>query len=126
MLENIQDLNFESYIHDIEDIDIKEICFDKKSNKIVNLVLFFGDTIGNFTDENHVWSNLKNSLGKDDLLIVSNKLDKNENKSRFDEQKTYYQRYLFVPNLLGIDISKPKISFIFNEKKTSSVCVFGA
>ena len=35
LLENIKNLNFESYIRDIEENDIKEICFETK-NKSLN------------------------------------------------------------------------------------------
>ena len=118
----IDNLNFVSYIHDIEESDIKEICFDNKIEKTVNLILFIGGTVGNFTNQDHIWSNLKNSLGKNDLLIISNKLDKNESKSRFDGVKKYYQRYLYIPNLLGLETINPKLHFIFNEKKQARCC----
>lgn len=121
LISEIKNLDFVSYIHDIEESDIKEICFNSKNKKIVNLVLFIGDTIGN-NKENRIWSNLCSSLGQDDILIITNKVDKNNNKTDFVAQKKYSKLLLNTAKILDLVETKPKLHFIYNEKKQARCC----
>ena len=121
--ENIKNLNFESYIRDIEENDIKEICFETKNERIMNILLFI-DTIGNFNNQSHVWSNLYRSLGNEDLLIISNKLDKNQNKSNFSSPSLVTNLLLNAPRMLNLVEENPKIHYILMKKNKLGVLIW--
>ena len=119
---NINFCAFKDYVHDIEGLDINEICFEEKKSKTVNLILFLG-IMGNIDDANHVWSNLRRSLDSEDILIVSDKLDKNQNRTDFTGPKNHQNILLWIPEILGFDIKNPKLHFVFDELKQAR-CVY--
>jgi len=58
--------------------------FGEDAGSTANLVLFLGGTLSNFRDPSHVLSTIHNSMGKNDLLFFTKKLD-TERARRFFE-----------------------------------------
>jgi uncharacterized SAM-dependent methyltransferase len=110
-------LKFKSYVRDLELDNIADICFNnKESEEVINIIVFVGDTIGNFRDQDIVLKNIKNSLDDEDILVVGNKLGTYVNKATLGHVEVKNPIHLIVPNLLGIDTQACGTSFRFDEQ----------
>lgn len=70
--------NDQYFVHDISNHSINKFLFRNNDESIGKLVFFIGSTIENIRDYLTVLRLLKNSLNKDDILVLGNTL-KNEN-----------------------------------------------
>lgn len=81
-------VKFERHVADVGFDKFNEVLhpdsFSPNERPVLNLVLFLGGTIANLRDPDHALRTIYNSLGKDDLLIVSRKLDTPEARRFFD------------------------------------------
>ncbi len=116
-------LNFTSYVHDIEKYDIANILFnEKKGGNVLNIVLLVGATIGNVKNQRWLYDNIRYGFDDRDIFIVTNKLEKADNKTDFIEPLTKHpERHLWIPDLLGIDLESPELVFYYDEEEKAKV-----
>jgi uncharacterized SAM-dependent methyltransferase len=92
-----------------------------KNGIVKNVVLFLGSTLSNFRDPQQPLTTIRDSMGKDDLLILSKQLDTQQSRRYFD----YYTedgivfgmppKSKFVIDLFNIDESLYDIEPYFDE-----------
>ncbi len=100
-----------------------------KDETIQNVVLFLGGTLSNFREESQPLHTVRDSMGKDDLLIFTRQLDTPKARRYFDfgsghghpsEQQrgpTLTPKSKFALDLLNIDPSLYDVEFSFDEEK---------
>jgi len=105
MKEWYPNIEVNNIVADIEQILIRDLLFNNKlkNRKSCNILLFIGATLGNVANRQQVLSNLKNSMGSDDILILDNGLDTPEWRSSFPsfENPLVRSMLLWLPELLG-------------------------
>ncbi|HSE29307.1 MAG TPA: L-histidine N(alpha)-methyltransferase [Candidatus Saccharimonadales bacterium] len=100
--------NFEGDIRDVTYERFSEVIAKDKNDKSVNLLLFLGGTLCNFQSMNDALRVLYGSMGPDDYLIHSQKLDTIRNRSIFSFERSRGEKklasnYRTVVDLLNID-----------------------
>lgn len=62
------------YVHDFEDGHFADLVVDQREPKTVNLLCFFGSTLGNMISRHRALANLRDSMTEGDLLWIGNTL----------------------------------------------------
>ena len=101
--------NFSDYANPFRDTDT------------INFIAFIGSTIGNCTDQRTILTHLRESLIKDDIMILTNRLDNNIDKTRFNHLLEKNDRKLWIPAMLGIDTGEVQFHSMYDEKKDARV-----
>jgi uncharacterized SAM-dependent methyltransferase len=112
----------ESYLRDITYERFDELLRANESNgKVLNIVLFLGGTIGNFRDPKQALITIRDSIGKDDILITSDELD-SENARLFDgfrigvkSEEDVITRNTLLLGLMGINRSMYELEQFFDD-----------
>jgi len=105
---------------DFELGNFSEVTYDLKSDGYSNLLLFLGSTLGNFSDRNRVLTNMRDSMGSDDFLIVGVEMT---NLSKINKLLPHYtgkevlDLTYNVPLKIGIKKSSVKNDVTWNEKE---------
>lgn len=117
-------VQFEAHVRDINYDRFNDLIMTESFGKegIINLVLFLGDTISNFRDSDHALTTIHDSMGKNDLLIFSGKLDTEKSRRYFDFNVASRDPRLgfrgkTMLDLLGIDASYYSVEEIFNKER---------
>lgn len=102
---HILDINYDKFNH-----LLVSDSFAPKNTSIINIALFLGGTIANLRDPDLALRNIYNSLGKEDLMVMSRKLDTTESRRFFDfaaapKDGKLADQEKVIPDLLGIDQS---------------------
>jgi hypothetical protein len=100
------ELSTESIICDIESDDLVDVLYNLKSPNTINLVLFTGSTIGSMDDEEYVLKNLERTLGKNDLLMLSNKIVQEIAKTQTGHIQENLEQLFWIPKLLGLELNQ--------------------
>jgi uncharacterized SAM-dependent methyltransferase len=112
---HVRDVSHEQFGETISD------TYDTDASSTLNIVLFLGGTIGNFREPSISLRAIRESLGKDDILITSDEFD-NENARKFfgsANLETFTNvslRNQLLLELLGLDDSMYEMEHIFEEK----------
>lgn len=81
-------IEIEGHIRDIHHDRFDDLLladsFRKDATSTANLVLFMGGTISNFREPDRALSTIHDSMGKNDLMILSKKLDTESSRRYFD------------------------------------------
>ena len=118
LTKNIPNVNYVNCIHDLEKSDFATDLFLEKTAKSINLIFFVGDTLGNMENIQRTIENLRYSLDKDDILIISNKIDTLEKRTQF-EPLSQNNPHSWLVKEFGIDIDLANLGTEFNEKSSS-------
>jgi len=116
----------EKYIRDINSEHFREALsddtFGKDASRTLNIVLFLAGPIVNFREPENALQTIRESMGKDDLLITTLKCDTSQSRRFFDfnvESDTgllnYHDKYLL--DLLNIQDSYYDLEQFFDESK---------
>lgn len=119
---HIRDINYDRF----EDLLIAN-SFKADNNSAINLVLFFGGTISNFRDPDQALKIINNSMGKNDIFMLTRKLDTEATRRYFDfaassddtDDSDIKEKNML--NLLGIDESFYVIERYFDHEKMARV-----
>jgi len=120
-------INLERYVRDINyerfyDLLVEE-SFLSDSNDTLNIVLFLGGTITNLREPDQALRNINASMGRDDLLILTRKLDTEAARRHFDfdveEITPIAPQEKLVLDLLNIDPAFYTIEQFFDENTRS-------
>ena len=114
-------ITIESHIRDIvydrfDDLLVPEL-FSDTNTTTANLVLFFGGTLNNLREPDHALMTIRDSMSKNDLLIVSKKLDTETSRRYFEPTFTSNHAIELVMQLLNIDKAYYTVEHNFDEKK---------
>ncbi len=98
---------------------ITDITRTKNPDDTLNLVLFTGNTLGLFPFPDEILHNIYHSLGRNDLLIFTQKIDTVSNRRLFDiaQSGTLNKFYKFMPDLLGIEDDFYDLELGFDETR---------
>lgn len=105
---------------DFELGNFADITYDLKEQGYSNLLCFLGSTIGNFSDRNRVLTNLRDSMGSDDFLLIGVEMT---NFSKIHKLIPHYlakeaENLVYtVAKFIGINNTNSKYSVVWNEQK---------
>jgi len=117
---------FEAHVRDINydrfDDLVAGDSFGEEAESTVNIVLFLGGTIVNFREPAHSLHNIHDSMGKNDLLIFSLRLDSGRSRRYFDfttasSTSTKGFRGKDLLDLLNIDEGHYELEQFFDAEK---------
>lgn len=113
------EVQFEGYVRDINydrfnDLIVTE-SLGENAGSTLNLIFFLGGTINNFREPNHALSTIHDSMGKNDLLFFSKKLDTENSRRYFEMAISGNQELDLVLKLLNIDESLYDVEQFFDE-----------
>lgn len=102
------DVDFKGYLLDFETNNFKEIALENKQQKerlkIVNLLVYLGETIGNHVNRLTVFNNFRNSLNKEDILMLTFSLSLPNYNPEFNcRNHISYNAYNYFIDLLNIN-----------------------
>jgi len=115
------DLKIESkpVLIDFESGQFSDVMYNLKQNGSVNLMVFFGSTLGNHSDLNRVLSNFRDSMTSRDYLIIGVELT---NLSKINKIISHYDNKFaekFVTHTLRfLGIDKYEYEVVWNEKNS--------
>ncbi len=104
---------------DFEMGNFSDITYNLKTENYSNLIVFFGSTLGNFSDRNRVLTNIRDSMGADDFLIVGVEMT---NFSKISKLIPHYTGKLVedlvftVPLSIGVKKSATNYEVVWNDK----------
>jgi uncharacterized SAM-dependent methyltransferase len=106
---------------DFEAGNFSDFTYELSKNGYSNFFIFFGNTIGNFSDPGRVLSNFRDSMGPDDYLLIGTELE-NLSKTnliieRYRGEKEVYDFVMNLPKKIGILEKEINYSVTWNEKK---------
>jgi len=121
-------INFERYVRDINyerfyDLLVEE-SFLRDSDDTLNIVLFLGGTITNLREPDQVLRNINASMGRNDLFILTRKLDTEKARRHFDfeiQEPSIVDQEKLVLDLLNIDSAFYTIEQFFDESSRSRI-----
>ncbi len=116
-----EDVRIETHTRDIvndrfDDLLVADSFNEDRAN-VINLVLFLGGTLPNFRQPARALSTIHDSLGKNDLLLYTKKLDNSKSRRFFEVSASGNQEIDLVLNLLNIDKTMYTLEQFFDEGK---------
>jgi uncharacterized SAM-dependent methyltransferase len=105
---------------DFESGNFSDVIYELKEGDSVNLLLFLGSTLGNFSDRNRILTNFRDSMSSDDYLIIGVELT---NLYKIHKILPYYRGKLtedflyFIPEKIGIKRKDTIFDVGWNESK---------
>lgn len=122
---NYPECEIKKFLIDFELGNFSDITYDIKSDGSSNLLVFFGNTVGNFSDRNRVLTNIRDSMGIDDFLIVGVEMT---NFSKITKVIPHYtalevESLLYtIPKKIGINKEATKYEVDWNDKESQIEC----
>ncbi|MFA5992722.1 MAG: L-histidine N(alpha)-methyltransferase [Candidatus Pacearchaeota archaeon] len=110
---------------DFELGQFSDIIYNLKKEGSVNLMMFLGSTLGNFSDRSRVLTNFRDSMTSDDFLIVGVELT---NFAKIDKVLTHYKGKVpedllyAIPEIIGMKKSDTEYSVSWNERESQVEC----
>lgn len=113
---HVKDINYERFV------DLLAPDSFSDDNAATNIVLFLGSTLPNFRDPSHLLHTIHESMGRNDLLIVSMKPDTKASRLYFDfggsdERIRLSTQDRLVPELLNLDEGLYEVEQFFDKDK---------
>lgn len=105
---------------DFELGNFTDVVYEHKTGDAVNLMLFLGSTLGNFSDRRRVLTNFRDSMSVNDYLLLGMELI---NFSKVENLVPHYTNEVVVdlvytlPKKIGIDLESSKPEVLWNERK---------
>lgn len=111
------DINYDRFTHLLAEEHIK-----KDSARTVNLILLLGGTLCNMRSPEGAFRVIHDSMGKDDLLIYSQKLDSATTRQYFDfnvhpEEPTLAPIHGFIVDMMNIDSTMYDLELGYDEER---------
>jgi len=106
---------------DFELGNFTDVIYEHKTEDTVNLMLFLGSTLGNFSDRRRILTNFRDSMGANDYLLLGMELI---NFSKVENLVPHYTNDIVVdlvytlPQKIGIDLKSSKPEVLWNERKS--------
>jgi SAM-dependent methyltransferase len=105
LLKIYPDLDYSSHVIDFDRFNISDILmFSKSGNSSANALLYLGGTLGNQTDTGRIYANLRDSMGLDDFLMVSEGIASKYPKNTSNQANKYHiKRTTWILDMLGLE-----------------------
>lgn len=102
------DVAFEGYEYDVNCDQFSKLLSNENTENTLNLVLLLGGTLSNLRDPDNGYRMIHDSMGSDDILVHTNKLDTESNRKYFDfnyepGNTTLSPNHRLIFDLLNID-----------------------
>lgn len=110
-------INFAGHIRDLNHDHFDNLLDKGLSDRNINLIFFLGGTISNLPKPKYTLSIIRDSMGKDDILLTSRKLDNDRSRKYFRMTTKGSQDFKLVPYFLNIDESYYTFEKFFDEQK---------
>lgn len=114
-------ITFEAHKRDINHELFRDLTVEDLYNvgeyRPLNIVLFLGGTLANLRQPDHVLQGINNSMGRDDILISSLKIDSEASRRYFHDNKGGLSPHGLVLDLLNIDESLYDVEQFYDEQK---------
>jgi uncharacterized SAM-dependent methyltransferase len=112
-------VHVETHMRDIVNDRFDDLLIHEStdSGRVLNLVLFLGGTLPNLRQPQRALSTIHDSLGKDDLLLYTKKLDNPKTRRFFEVSAQGNQEIDLLLTFLNIDKSLYSIEQFFDEAK---------
>jgi len=107
-------------LFDFELGNFSDIAYDLKSEGYLNLLCFLGSTVGNFSDRNRVLTNMRDSMGANDFLVVGVEMT---NFFKINKIIPHYKGILaenflyYIPSRVGIKREETEYEVDWNGKE---------
>jgi len=105
---------------DFEAGNFADVAYEVGQDGYVNFFIFFGNTLGNFSDAGRVLSNFRDSMGSQDYLLIGTEL---ANLSRIDlvvqryvEHQPICRIHLMLPGKMGIGQADAEYEVSWNDR----------
>jgi len=106
---------------DFEAGNFADVAYELGQDGHVNFFIFFGNTLGNFSDASRVLSNFRDSMGSEDYLLIGTEL---ANLSRIDlvvqryvEHQPIRRIHLMLPSKIGIGQEDAEYDVSWNDRQ---------
>ena len=106
---------------DFEVENLRDYANPYREADTMNVIALLGSTLGSYIDQRTILTHLRDTLVKDDLLIISNKLNSEIDKTKFSHILEKNEQLLWIPALLGIDTGEVQFNSYFDEKREARV-----
>lgn len=112
-------ITFESHRRDVNhelfrDLTVEDL-YSTSSQRPLNIVLFLGGTLSNLRQPEHVLQGINNSMGRDDILIYSLKIDSEMSRRYFHDNHGGLSPHGLVLDLLNVDESLYEVEQFYDE-----------
>jgi uncharacterized SAM-dependent methyltransferase len=121
-------VEFEGHVKDISYERFRDVLVTDSfsDSSTVNIVLLFGTVITNFREPEQVLHVIRDSMGKDDILMTFLKLDSNKSRRFFDfnidsDKAMLSLQDKFILDLLNIEESFYEVQQFYDEHKKSRI-----
>lgn len=123
-------IQFENYVKDINYERFADILradsFGVDAETTANIFIFFGTTITNFREPDQVLHTIRNSMGKNDLLLTHLKLDTPKARRFFDfnvktDKTILPQQEKFILDLMNIDTAYYDVEQFYDTQRRSRI-----
>lgn len=125
------DIQVNTYVRDVRhdylgDILAQEKFIYEDEGVVKNLLLFLGGTIYNLPSPTHALLNIKESMGENDLFVLTDTNDTEERRRYFDFNAEFDERILpfkekFLLDTLNIDVSCYEVEQFYNEAERARI-----
>jgi len=106
---------------DFEAGNFADIIYEIGSGGYANLFIFFGNTLGNFSNEGRTLSNFRDSMGSNDYLLVGTELANLARidliVQRYEEHQPIRRIHMMLPGKIGIKESDAEYEVSWNERE---------
>ena len=112
-------------LFDFELGNFSDLTYGLKADGYSNLLCFLGSTVGNFSDKNRILTNMRDSMGSDDFLIVGVEMT---NFSKINKLMPHYTDALvqnlmyFVAEKIGVNKRQTTYEATWNDKESQVEC----
>jgi uncharacterized SAM-dependent methyltransferase len=125
VLQNFSNCEVKKVVLDFELGNFSDVTYELKTGGYSNLLCFLGSTVGNFSDRNRVLTNLRDSMGTGDFLLVGVEMT---NFSKVTKLISHYtnqevESLLFnIPSEIGVKKSAITYEVEWNDKENQIEC----
>lgn len=113
-------LEYDQKIVDLEKENLAELLLDKKEDEFTaNFVMFVGGTLGNYKKDGDIFKKLRESMTKNDFLMIGNALADEDSKiSSYQANPYHYHRSTWILEMFGLKGLYPDVAInIYNPAK---------
>jgi SAM-dependent methyltransferase len=120
ILKIFPDLDYDQKIIDLEKENLAELLLDKKEDDFTaNFVMFVGGTLGNYKKDGDIFKKLRESMTKNDFLMIGNALADEDSKiSSYQANPYHYHRSTWILEMFGLKGLYPDTAInVYNPAK---------
>ena len=104
LLSKFPKMKHNTKVIDMDKENLSDVTVTTKSEDTVNLILFLGSTLGNYTKDTIILRQLYNSMSSGDLLMIGTALaHEDDNMSSYKPNQYHFNRTVWILDYLGFE-----------------------